>query len=146
MQTSQGYIFCILQHFATKFCNFTNFNKLFTGIYFFLPKSKISLTCKLSIAPSILFVLLLYMHTSMFYGWIHAFPQFDHKSFTNATTNSRQKLVACAKGCTPIPCSFSVRLWLRSCAASPLIALNVYENWRPCSWGDPSTILNRVRW
>jgi hypothetical protein len=25
MQTLQGYIFCILQHFATKFCNFTNF-------------------------------------------------------------------------------------------------------------------------
>jgi hypothetical protein len=47
MQTSQGYIFCILQHFVTKFCNFTDFNKLFTGIYFFLPKSKISLTCKL---------------------------------------------------------------------------------------------------
>jgi hypothetical protein len=49
MQTSQGYIFCILQHFVTKFCNFTDFNKFFTGIYFFLPKSKISLTCKLSI-------------------------------------------------------------------------------------------------
>ena len=49
MQTSQGYIFCTLQHFVTKFCNFTDFNKFFTGIYFFLPKSKISLTCKLSI-------------------------------------------------------------------------------------------------
>ena len=49
MQTSQGYIFCILQHLVTKFCTFTNFNKLFTGIYFFLPRSKISLTCKLSI-------------------------------------------------------------------------------------------------
>jgi hypothetical protein len=50
MQTSQGYIFCILQHFVTKFCNFiADFNKFFTGIYFFLPKSKISLTCKLSI-------------------------------------------------------------------------------------------------
>jgi hypothetical protein len=48
MQTSQGYIFCILQHFATKFCNFTDFNKFFTGIYFFSPKLKISLTCKLS--------------------------------------------------------------------------------------------------
>jgi hypothetical protein len=46
---SQGYIFCILQHFVTKFCNFTNFNKFFTGIYFFLPRSKICLTCKLSI-------------------------------------------------------------------------------------------------
>jgi hypothetical protein len=46
MQTSQGYIFCTLQHFITKFCNFTDFNKFFTGIYFFLPKSKISQTCK----------------------------------------------------------------------------------------------------
>ena len=36
MQTSQGRIFRILQHFVTKFCNFTsNFNKFFTGIYFF---------------------------------------------------------------------------------------------------------------
>jgi hypothetical protein len=34
MQTSQGYIFRVLQHFVTKFCNFTNFNKFFTGIYF----------------------------------------------------------------------------------------------------------------
>jgi hypothetical protein len=49
MQTSQGYIFCILQHFVTKFCNFADFNKFFRGIYFFLPKSKISLTCRLSI-------------------------------------------------------------------------------------------------
>jgi hypothetical protein len=56
MQTSQGYIFGILQHFATKFCNFTNFNKFFTGIYFFLPKSKISLTCKLSIAFNIFII------------------------------------------------------------------------------------------
>jgi hypothetical protein len=36
MQASQGYIFRVLQHFATKFCNFTNFNKFFTGIYFFV--------------------------------------------------------------------------------------------------------------
>jgi hypothetical protein len=36
MQTSQGYIFCILQHFVTKFCNVTDFiNKFFMGIYFF---------------------------------------------------------------------------------------------------------------
>jgi hypothetical protein len=53
MQTSQGYSFYILQHFATKFCNFTDFNKFFTGIYFFLPKSKISLTCKLYIVDQI---------------------------------------------------------------------------------------------
>ena len=31
MQTSKGYIFRILQHFVTKFCNFTNFNKFSTG-------------------------------------------------------------------------------------------------------------------
>ena len=53
MQTSQGYIFRTLQHFVTKFCNLTNFNKFFTGIYFF-PRSKISLTCKLSITPYVL--------------------------------------------------------------------------------------------
>jgi hypothetical protein len=38
MQALEGYIFRILQHFVTKFCNFTNFNKFFTGIYFFLPR------------------------------------------------------------------------------------------------------------
>jgi p-aminobenzoyl-glutamate transporter AbgT len=38
MQTSQGYIFRILQHFVTKFCNFTNFGKFFRGNYFFLPR------------------------------------------------------------------------------------------------------------
>ena len=42
-------IFRILQHFVTKFWNFTNFNKFFTGIYSFLPRSKISLTSKLSL-------------------------------------------------------------------------------------------------
>ena len=52
MQTSQGYIFRIFKHFVTEFCNFTNFNKLFSGIYFFLPRSKISLTCKLSIVTT----------------------------------------------------------------------------------------------
>jgi hypothetical protein len=65
MQTSQGYIFCILQHFVTKFCNFTDFNKLFTGIYFFLPKSKISLTCKLSIKSA--FNLILYQVPQVFF-------------------------------------------------------------------------------
>jgi hypothetical protein len=34
MQTSQGYIFCILQHFATKFCNFTNFIIFFLTVLF----------------------------------------------------------------------------------------------------------------
>ena len=31
MQTSQGYIFHILQHFATKLCSFTNFEMLFNA-------------------------------------------------------------------------------------------------------------------
>jgi hypothetical protein len=56
MQTSQNYIFCILQHFVTKVCNFTDFNKFFTRIWKktpFLPKLKISLTCKLSIWKAI---------------------------------------------------------------------------------------------
>ena len=42
LRTLQGYIFRILQHFATKLCNFTNFSMLFLGIYFFA-KIKISL-------------------------------------------------------------------------------------------------------
>jgi hypothetical protein len=32
LQISQGYIFRILQHFATKLCNFTNFNMLFLAV------------------------------------------------------------------------------------------------------------------
>jgi hypothetical protein len=49
MQTSQGYIFRILQHFVTKFSNFTNLTSSLWEFTFFLPRSKISLTCKLSI-------------------------------------------------------------------------------------------------
>jgi hypothetical protein len=30
LETSQGYIFQALQHFATKFCNFTNFIMFFS--------------------------------------------------------------------------------------------------------------------
>jgi hypothetical protein len=41
MQTSQGYIFRILQHFVTKFCTFTHFNKFFSGIYFFCLEQKL---------------------------------------------------------------------------------------------------------
>ena len=37
MQTSQGYIFSILQHFATKFWNFTNYVMLFYAVVIFLP-------------------------------------------------------------------------------------------------------------
>jgi hypothetical protein len=32
LQTLEGYIFYILQHFATKLCNFTNFSMPFAGI------------------------------------------------------------------------------------------------------------------
>jgi hypothetical protein len=32
LRTLQGYIFHILQHFATKLCNFTNFNMLFLAV------------------------------------------------------------------------------------------------------------------
>jgi hypothetical protein len=46
-------IFRILQHFVTKFFNFTNLNKFFIGIYFFLPRTKISPTCKLSITQDV---------------------------------------------------------------------------------------------
>jgi hypothetical protein len=35
MQTSQGYIFYILQHFKTKFCNFTNFIIFFLTVVFY---------------------------------------------------------------------------------------------------------------
>jgi hypothetical protein len=39
MQTSQGYVFRTLQYLVTKFCNFSNINKFFMGIYFFLPRT-----------------------------------------------------------------------------------------------------------
>jgi hypothetical protein len=32
LQTLQGYIFHILQHFATKLCNFTRFSMLFLAV------------------------------------------------------------------------------------------------------------------
>ena len=36
LQTSQGYIFCILKHFASKLCNFTNLKMLFlTAVIYF---------------------------------------------------------------------------------------------------------------
>ena len=51
MQTSQGYIFRTLQHFVTKFCNLLILISSFREFTFFCldQKSKISLTCKLSI-------------------------------------------------------------------------------------------------
>ena len=42
-QTSQGYIIRILQHFATKLWNITNFVMLFQAVKKFLSRSKFSL-------------------------------------------------------------------------------------------------------
>ena len=36
LQTLQGYIFRILQHFATKLCKFTNFSMLFLAVVLYL--------------------------------------------------------------------------------------------------------------
>ena len=36
LQTLQGYIFHILQHFATKLCNFTYFSMLFLAVVIYL--------------------------------------------------------------------------------------------------------------
>ena len=41
MQTSQGYIFRIFQDFATKFLNFTTFERFFPGITLLLSRSKL---------------------------------------------------------------------------------------------------------
>jgi hypothetical protein len=41
LRTLQGYIFRILQHFATKLCNFTNFSTLFPETYFFCQDKKL---------------------------------------------------------------------------------------------------------
>jgi hypothetical protein len=41
LRTLQGYIFRILQHLATKLCNFTYFSMLFPGIYFFRQDKKL---------------------------------------------------------------------------------------------------------
>ena len=36
LQTLQAYIFRILQHFATKLCNFTHFSMLFLAVVIYL--------------------------------------------------------------------------------------------------------------
>jgi hypothetical protein len=36
LQTLQGYIFRILQYFATKLCNFTHFSMLFLAVVIYL--------------------------------------------------------------------------------------------------------------
>ncbi len=49
LPTSQGYIFRILQHFATKICHFSNFDNFFPEISFVIPRLKIFLKRKSSI-------------------------------------------------------------------------------------------------
>jgi valyl-tRNA synthetase len=49
LQNSQGYIIRILQHFATKLWNITNFVMLFQAVMKFLSRSKFSLLRKWSI-------------------------------------------------------------------------------------------------
>ncbi len=53
LPTSQGYIFRILQHFATKLCSFSNFDNFFAEIPFVIPRLKIFLKRKSSIATVI---------------------------------------------------------------------------------------------
>jgi hypothetical protein len=43
LQTLQGYILRILQHFATKLCIFSHFGMLFLALVIYLPSFKISL-------------------------------------------------------------------------------------------------------
>jgi hypothetical protein len=50
LQTSQGYIFRILQHFVTILWNITNFVMLFQAVMTFLLRSKFSLLRKWSIS------------------------------------------------------------------------------------------------
>ncbi len=46
LPTSEGYIFRILQHFATKICSFSNFDNFFPKISFVIPRLKIFLKRK----------------------------------------------------------------------------------------------------
>ena len=56
LPTSQGYIFRILQHFATKLCSFSNFDNFFPEISFVIPRLKIFLKRKSSIKLSPLYI------------------------------------------------------------------------------------------
>jgi hypothetical protein len=55
-QTSQGYIIRILQHFATKLRNFTNFVMFFQAVMKFLSRSKFCLLGNRSINQAFDFV------------------------------------------------------------------------------------------
>ena len=46
LPTSQGYIFRILQHFATKLCSFSNFDNFLSEISFVIPRLRIFLKRK----------------------------------------------------------------------------------------------------
>ena len=50
-----NYIFHSLQQFTTKLCKFTNFKVLYLAVVKDWPKSKFSLSCKLSISLTLLF-------------------------------------------------------------------------------------------
>jgi hypothetical protein len=54
LPTSQGYIFRILQHFATKLCSFSNFDNFFPKISFVIPRLEIFLKRKSSIINAFL--------------------------------------------------------------------------------------------
>ncbi len=53
LPTSQGYIFRVLQHFATKLCSFSNFDNFFPETSFVIPRLKIFLKRKSSIPLNI---------------------------------------------------------------------------------------------
>jgi hypothetical protein len=54
LPTSQGYIFRILQHLATKLCSFSNFDNFFPKISFVIPRLKFFLKRKSSIEEQML--------------------------------------------------------------------------------------------
>ena len=71
LPTSQAYIFRILQHFATKLCSFSNFDnffEFFPEISFVIPRLKIFLKRKSSIAATIL--ILYPVLTDLIIDWI----------------------------------------------------------------------------
>ena len=67
LPTSQGYIFRILQHFATKLCRFSNFDNFFPKISLVIPRLNIFLKRK----SSILIILQKVPHKSVMYLYKH---------------------------------------------------------------------------
>ncbi len=65
LPTSQGYIFRVLQHFATKLCSFSNFDNFFPEISFVIPRLKLFLKRKSSIVViSLRYVRVVYIKCS----------------------------------------------------------------------------------